>query len=116
MTLKLTNAGFGRDKIERILLQSRFRVVYPPNYMKTTQSVRMHRFKNLVEGLLVKDFNKVVQTDITYFRMNGRFGYLVFIIDVYSRLIVGYHASFGLEAQANLKALQMMIKFRGTYL
>jgi len=113
IALKLKYAGFGRDKLEAILLKSGFRISYPPNYIKTTQSVRIHQFKNLVEGLRVKDINKVVQTDITYFWMNGRFGYLVFIIDVYSRLIVGYHASFGLEALANMKALNMMIKLRG---
>src|SRR5687767_13765880 len=45
--------------------------------------------------------------------MKERFGYLVFIIDVYSRLIVGYHAGIGLEATANMKALEMMIKLRG---
>ena len=93
MALKLKDKGFGRDKIEALLLRSGFRIVYPPNYMKTTQSVRIHQFNNLVKGLEIKDINKVVQTDITYFRMNGGFGYLVFIIDVYSRLIVGYHAS-----------------------
>jgi putative transposase len=112
MALKLRDKGFGRDKIERLLLRSGFRVVYPPNYMKTTQSVRIYEFDNLIKGLEINGINKVVQTDITYFRMNGRFGYLVFIIDVYSRLIVGYHASMGLESAANMKALEMMIKLR----
>jgi len=112
MALKLKDKGFGRDKIEALLLRSGFRIVYPPNYMKTTQSVRIHQFGNLIKGLEIKEINKVVQTDITYFRMNGRFGYLVFIIDVYSRLIVGYHASSRLESVANMKALEMMIKLR----
>ena len=112
MALKLKDKGFGRDKIEFLLLRSGFRIVYPPNYMKTTQSVRIHQFDNLIKGLEIKGINKVVQTDITYFWMNGRFGYLVFIIDVYSRLIVGYHASTGLQSEANMKALEMMIKLR----
>jgi len=112
MALKLKDEGFGRDKIEALLLRSGFRIVYPPNYMKTTQSVRIRQFDNLIKGLEIKGINQVVQTDITYFWMNGRFGYLVFIIDVYSRLIVGYHASSGLESVANMKALEMMIKLR----
>lgn len=106
--------GMGRDKVERLLLGTGFRVIYPPNYTKTTHSVRLHRYKNLVEGLVVQGINKVVQTDITYLWVKDRFYYLVFIIDVYSRLIVGHHASCSLEAQANLKALQMMIRRRGT--
>ena len=112
MALKLKGQGFGRDKIEAFLLRSGFRIIYPSNYMKTTQSVRTHRFGNLIKGLEIKEINKVVQTDITYFWMNGHFGYLVFIIDVYSRLIVGYHASRQLESVANIKALEMMIKLR----
>jgi len=112
IALKLRDRGFGRDKVEGFLLRSGFRVVYRPNYIKTTQSVRIHKFDNLIKGLEINGINKVVQTDITYFRMHGRFAYLVFIIDVYSRLIVGYHASTGLETAANMKALEMMIKFR----
>ena len=113
MALKLRAAGFGRDKVEHLLLTSGFRIVFAPNYTKTTQSVRNNKYINLVEGLVVKDINQVVQTDITYLWMNGRFGYLVFIIDVYSKMIVGYHASFGLEAAANMRALEMMIRLRG---
>ena len=40
--------------------------------MRTTHRVRLHRFENLLEGLLVKGINQIVQTDITYFWMNGR--------------------------------------------
>ncbi len=113
IALKLKVKGFGRDKIEALLLRTGFKIIYPPNYMKTTHSVRLNKFPNLIEGLLVKDINQVIQTDITYFWMHGKFAYLVFIIDVYSRLIVGYHAGLTLEAEANIKALEMMIRLRG---
>jgi transposase InsO family protein len=113
MALKLQDGSFGRDKLEGLLLRSGFRVIYPANFIKTTRSVVKHNFPNLVEGLLIKGINKVVQTDITYFWMNGRFGYLVFIIDVYSKLIVGYNAGFSMEAAENISALKMMIKLRG---
>jgi len=113
IALKLRETGYGRDKLEGILMGSGFRVIYPPNYSKTTHSVRIHRFRNLIEGLVINRINQVVQTDITYFWMSGSFGYLVFIIDVYSRLIVGYHASEGLESSANMRALKMMIQLRG---
>lgn len=113
IALKLREVGFGRDKVEGILLGSGFRIIYPPNYTKTTHSVRINQFKNLIQGLEINGINKVVQTDITYFWMNESFGYLVFIIDVYSRLIVGYHASTDLESAANMEALDMMIQLRG---
>jgi putative transposase len=113
MALILKQPGCGRDKTEALLLAASFRVIYPPNYIKTTHSVRIHRFGNLIEGLVIKGVNKIVQTDITYLWAKDRFYYLVFIIDVYSRFIIGYHASCSLEAEANMKALIMMIKRRG---
>jgi len=113
MALILKQPGSGRDKTEALLLVAGFRVIYPPNYTKTTHSVRLHRFGNLIEGLEIKGINKVVQTDITYLWVKDRFYYLVFIIDVYSRVIIGYHASCGLKAKANIKALRVMIALRG---
>lgn len=113
MALMIKHRGFGRDKTEALLITSGFRVIYPPNYIKTTQSVRFRRFGNLIEGLVIRSINKVVQSDITYLWVKDRFYYLVFIIDVYSRVITGYHASQGMEAEANMKALQMMIALRG---
>jgi transposase InsO family protein len=113
MALLLRDRGFGRDKVEALLLSGGFRISYLPNYTKTTRSLTLHRFRNLVEGITISGINKVVQTDITYLWVKNRFYYLVFIIDVYSRLIVGYHASCGMEAEANVKALQMMIALRG---
>jgi len=113
MALILKEPGFGRDKTEAMLMGSGFRVKYPPNYVKTTHSVRLSRFKNLIEGLVIRNINKVVQTDITYLWVKDRFYYLVFIIDVYSRYIVGHHCSCSLETEANIKALQMMIALRG---
>lgn len=113
MALLLKQPGCGRDKTEALLLVAGFRVIYPPNYTKTTHSVHVRGFNNLIEGLVVVGINKVVQTDITYLWVKDRFYYLVFIIDVYTRLIIGYHASCSLEAEANMKALQMMIRKRG---
>lgn len=112
MALLLKQSGSGRDKTEALLLSAGFRVIYPPNYTKTTQSVRINQFGNLIEGLAIKGINKIVQTDITYLWVRDRFYYLVFIIDVYSRRIIGHHASSNMEAQANMKALQMMITLR----
>jgi len=113
MALILKQPGLGRDKIESFLLKAGFRIIYPPNYMKTTHRVQFRQFRNLIEGLSINGINKVIQTDITYLWVKDRFYYLVFIIDVYSRMIVGYHASLGMKAQANLEALRMMIRKRG---
>lgn len=113
IALMLLQHGAGRDRIEAFLLQGGFRVQYPPNFTKTTHSLRHSIFKNLIEGLKLNGINQVVQTDITYLRVKDKFYYLVFIIDIYSRRITGHHASNSLEAKGNLAALEKMISLRG---
>ena len=102
----------GRDKCEKILLDNGFKVRYQPNYKRTTYSQYKERYPNLIEGMELTDINQVWQTDITYFFANGRHYYLTFIIDVYSRRIVGYHAADHLRAEANIEALKMAISNR----
>lgn len=112
MALDMVCKGWGRDKIERLLLINGYRVYHPPNYARTTRSQHELYFPNLIEGLELNNINQVVQTDITYYRVASRFYYLVFIIDVYSRRIVGYAVSKTLEAQGNIKALNKMLETR----
>lgn len=112
MALDLRCSGWGRDKTEQLLLENGYRINYPPNYKRTTYAQRHLHYPNLIEGLELNDINQVVQTDITYYRVGARFYYLVFIIDVYSRRIVGYALNKTLEAEGNLKALQMFLACR----
>jgi transposase InsO family protein len=69
-------------------------------------------YPNLIKGLVLTNKNQVIQTDITYFIIGEEHYYLVFIIDVYTRLIIGYNVSRTLKATENIKALQMGIKMR----
>ena len=46
------------------------------------------RFGNVVEGLVIKSINKLVQTDITYVWVKDRFYYQKVIIDVYTRVML----------------------------
>jgi transposase InsO family protein len=112
MALDMVCKGWGRDKIENLLLYNGYRIYYPPNYTRTTRSQHELYFPNLIEGLELVNINQVVQTDITYYRVPDKFYYLVFIIDVYSRRIVGYAASKTLEAEGNIKALKKMLETR----
>lgn len=102
----------GKHRFEKLLLTNGFRVRQPKNYQKTTHSIKENYYSNLIKGLVVDGINQLWQTDITYLRMNERFYYLVFIIDVYSRRIVGFNASDHLFAQANIKALKQAIGIR----
>jgi putative transposase len=107
--------GWGRDKIEALLLGHGYRVGYPANYHRTTDHRKEFYYKNLIEGLEVTKINQVVQADITYYRIGEKFYYLSFIIDVYSRRIVGFACSKTLQAEGSLKALKRMRDLRGTH-
>jgi len=112
MALNTKEYGWGRDKVEQLLLAEGFRIIYAPNYTKTTHPQYDLIFPNLIEGMRLSGINQLIQTDITYIWINGRFYYLVLIIDVYSRRIVGYNIGENMLAQCNVKALKMMIQLR----
>lgn len=114
----LEDPPLGRDKSERLLLDHGFRVKRVRSYIKTTVSQKHLKFPNLIEGLLVERINQVWQSDLTYFIIpNCGIFYLVFIIDVYSRRILGFTANEHMRAEANVSCLSMAIKARaGTVL
>ena len=108
-----TEMPLGRDQCEKILLSNGFRVQFPPNFHRTTYSVGKLYHPNLIEGLTIDGLDQVWQTDITYFEVNNSFFYLVFILDIYSRRIIGWSIDSSLWAQANQRALQQAINLRG---
>ena len=103
---QLNPQGLGRDKFCRIFGQLGYGIRRRTNPIRTT--IPAHKvFENLIEGRLVNGPNQVWQSDITYIKVGDRFYYLTFIIDVYTRRIVGYAVSDSLRAEANIKALKM---------
>jgi len=102
----------GRDRFVEAFMQLGYRVKRMKNYHRTTTPTWL-KYPNLIEGLVVQGKNTVWQSDITYFDLNGRFYYLVFIIDVFTRQIVGYAVSDHLRAVANLHALKMALNKHG---
>ena len=103
---QLNPQGLGRDKFCRIFGQLGYGIRRTTNPIRTT--IPAHKvFNNLIEGRLVSGPNQVWQSDITYIKVGDRFYYLTFIIDVYTRRIVGYAVSDSLRAEANIKALKM---------
>lgn len=102
----------GRDRFIDVLQQLGYGVVKVKNFIKTTKPVHSS-YENLIEGMSVTRINQVLQSDITYYYAGNRFYYIVFIIDVYSKRIVGFQASEHLRAEANVTALKQVIKLRG---
>ena len=62
--------------------------------------------------MVLDDLNLVWQSDITYYWVNGDFYYLTFMVDVYSRRILGYAVSDSLRTQASQRALAKALELR----
>ena len=99
----------GRDKFCEIFLYLGYGVKRIRNYHRTTFSGDIF-YPNLIEAMTVSRPFQVIQSDITYFNLGLEHYYLVFIIDVYTRLIVGYAVSNHLRVEANVKALKMALR------
>ncbi|MEI2420958.1 DDE-type integrase/transposase/recombinase, partial [Arthrospira platensis SPKY2] len=91
----------GRDKFCEIFLEYGYRVKKIKNYQRTTYSGETY-YKNLIEGMAIRRPFQVIQTDITYFSLNESHYYLVFIIDVYTRQIVGFSVNDNLRLEGNI--------------
>jgi len=105
---QLNPTGLGRDRFCEVFKGLGYGLKRRRNPVRTT--VAAHKvFDNLIENQLVDGPNQVWQSDITYIKIGDRFYYLTFIIDVYTKLIVGYAISDSLRAEANRKALKMAL-------
>jgi putative transposase len=110
---KLQPVGIGRDRFEAFAHEQGFRLDKVKNYRKTTCSAGVSRFPNLVSGLELTDVNQVWVSDITYYELGNRFYYLTFIMDLYSRLILGAHASRDLRTiHTTIPALKQALRLR----
>jgi transposase-like protein len=98
----------GRDKFIEIMMSLGYRVKQNKNYKRTTYAGLIN-FPNLITGMLLWSKNQLWQSDITYIEAGGRFYYLVMIIDVYTKEIIGYALSNHMRASANIAALEMAI-------
>lgn len=104
--------GIGRDSFIALGLSEGFRLKVLEKFTRTTYSIAS-RYKNLLEGKWFTDVNQLWSSDITYIHCLERFYYLVLIMDVYSRCIVGYCLADNMRAENNLKALEMALDLRG---
>jgi len=95
----------GRDRFIELFMSLGFRLKKPKNYYKTTKRGPIY-YPNLIKGLLIHSPSQVWQSDITYYRIGEVFFYVVFIIDVYTKKIVGYKVSDNMRAEANMTALK----------
>ena len=114
MYYKINPVFLGRDRFEAICRDYGFMVRTKKSPYRTTDSSGVKRFDNYVKGLEIQRINQVWSSDITYFEIENAFYYLTFIIDCYTRRILGHAVSNRLlTEQTTLPALRKAIKVRG---
>jgi putative transposase len=113
MYFKLNPECMGRDAFEHFckaegLMSSKVR-----DFRRTTDSTGVVRFENKIEGLVLTRVDHVWQSDITYYEVGDRFYYITFVIDGFSRRIIGHSVSKRLLTQhTTIPALKMAINLR----
>ena len=106
-------AHMGRDRFEAFCFENGFKVAVKRAFHRTTNSWGVTRFDNLLLDFELTGINQVWVSDITYYRIGERFYYLTFILDLYSRFIVGHSISENLlTTSTTIPALKMALKTR----
>jgi putative transposase len=115
VTHQLRHEGWSvnHKKVLRLMRESDLLCRVKRRWVRTTES-RHHfpRYPNLIKGTVISRLNQVWLSDITYIRIRTGFVYLAAILDAYSRRVIGYAVSTGLDTALTLKALRMAMAWR----
>lgn len=103
----------GRDKFEEWCFENGYKLQRKKAYKRTTDSTGVEHFDNLIFGMEFTAVNQAWSSDITYYQIGEDCYYLTFIVDLFSRRIVGFNVSRRLLTdQTTIPALQMALKER----
>jgi putative transposase len=108
----------GRDQVARLMRQMDIRGVNRSKKVRTTRpDEHAVRHPDLVDRQFVADRpNGLWVTDLTYVPTWSGVAYVCFIIDAYSRMIVGWRCASNMRTQMVLDAIEMARWSRGTTL
>lgn len=104
--LRSRNFNVNRKRVQRLMCEGGIQAIYPgPNTSRRNKLHAVHPY--LLRDLPINRANQAWMVDITYLRFNEGFMYLVAMIDVYSRYVVGWTLSNTLETTSCIEALKM---------
>lgn len=98
----------GRDRFVDTMMELGYRLKRKKNHRRTTIASKIY-YPNLIKGMKVGAPSTIWQSDITYIPIGQKHFYAVFIIDVYTKKIVGYSIADHMRATANMNALKMAL-------
>ncbi len=103
----LCSVGYqvNHKRVRRLLRKMGLMAIFPkPNLSKLGKTEYIYPY--LLKNLSITESNQVWQIDITYIPMAKGFMYLVAIIDVHSRFVVGWDVANNMDADWVLETLQ----------
>ncbi len=115
MTAYLRKIGrhCGPKRVRRLMRKMGLIAIYPgPNTSKGNKAHKIYPY--LLEGVEMVRPNQVWSTDITYIRLAHGFGYLVAIIDWYSRAVLSWRLSNTMDSGFCCEALDEALARYGT--
>lgn len=109
----IRQSGIGRDHFEALAREAGYNVPCKRSFIRTTNSLGVTRFPNLIEEIELTHVNQVWVSDITYYWLWEKFMYITLIMDLYSRYIVGYSLSENLRTvNTTIPALKRALQLR----
>lgn len=112
MTVALRKRGLrvNHKKVRRLMKLVGLKAIYPGK--STTVRNENHKvYPYLLRGMNIDRPNQVWQVDITYIKIRNGFVYLICLIDVFSRKIMGWILSTFLDTASCLEALSNALKW-----
>ena len=116
--MRRSGEDVGRDQVARLMRQAGIRGVNRSKKVRTTRpDDKADRHPDLVDRKFVAEApNALWVTDLTYVPTWSGVAYVCFIVDAYSRMIVGWRCASNMRTTMVLDALEMARWSRGTTL
>lgn len=111
VTVELRKKGFvvNHKRTLRLMKLAGLAAIYPGK--KTTIKNPLHKvFPYLLRDMKIDRPNQVWQVDITYIKIRSGFVYLICLLDVFSRKVMGWAVSTFLDTPSCLEALNNALK------
>ena len=115
MTRELKDRGWevNRKRVQRLMREDNLLCVRKRKFVVTTDSAHgLKVYPNLAGSMILTGVDQLWVADITYIRLEEEFVYLAVILDAYSRRVIGWHLSDGLDDSLTLAALRMALAQR----
>ncbi len=104
----------GRHRVRNYMSIMGIQAFYPRRKVNTSTPNKEHKvYPYLLRNITINRCNQVWASDITYIPLNGKFCYLIAIIDWYSRCILSYRISNSLDTSFCLDALNHAFELYG---